>query len=127
MLYYNQKEKRRENSKMLAIDLTNMTYHAEVDRATRFSIINKTVGFGNPVYIASDKKGRDATATLTDTGVLIVRDLTNKIITAYVASVKQAMDVYKRATGNDKMPRKLWATINYNNNTEAWKKMIAVA
>ena len=65
---------------MPAIDLTNMTYHAEIDRATRFSIINKTVGFGNPVYIASDKKGRDATATLTDTGVLIVRDLTNKII-----------------------------------------------
>ena len=110
---------------MPPIDLTKQTAHAILDREVRFSIIEKTVGWGTPVVIAPDKKGRDATATLTDTGVLIIRQPDGTIITAWVASVAQAQAVWGRATGNLKMPRKLWNVVNYNNNTRYWRNLVA--
>ena len=110
---------------MKPIDLTVVSHHVEVDRQARFDIIKKTVGFGSPVVEAPDKKGRDCTATLTDTGVIVIIDPYGMIVTAWIASVKQAQAVYGRATGSLKMPRQLWNTVNYNNNTELWRKKIA--
>lgn len=110
---------------MPPVDFTKMSAHAIVDRKVRFSIIEKTIGWGSPVVVAPDKKGRDATATLTDTGVIIIRDFNNTIISAWIASVKQAQAVYGRATGNIMMPRELWNVVNYNNNTSYWKNKVA--
>lgn len=110
---------------MPPIDLTKMSAHAILDREVRFDIIEKTVGWGTPVVMAPDKKGRDATATLTDTGVMVIREPDGTIITAWIASVRQAQAVWGRATGNIKMPAALWNVINYNNNTEYWKNKVA--
>ena len=110
---------------MKAIDLTTVSHHVIVDRKTRFEIIEKTVGFGNPVVEAPDKKGRDCTATLTDTGVIVIIDPFGIIVTAWIASVKQAVSVYSRATGKTQLPQKLWNMVNYNNNTEFWQKKVA--
>lgn len=109
---------------MREIDLTNMSAHVIIDRKTRIEIIEKTVGWGTPIVEASDKKGRDATATLTSTGVLIVRGADNMIITAFIATVRQAQAVWNRA-GAGKMPTWLWNMINYNNNTAYWKMRVA--
>ena len=110
---------------MKAIDLTAVSYHVIADRQTRFNIINKTVGFGNPVVETTDKKGTDCTTTLTDTGVIVIIDSHGIIVTAWIASVKQALAVYSRATGTTKMPKQLWNMVNYNNNTELWQKVAA--
>lgn len=110
---------------MKAIDLTTVSYHVIADRKTRFEIIEKTVGFGNPVVEAPDKKGRDCTATLTDTGVIVIIDPLGIIVTAWIASVKQAIAVYSRATGKQQLPKELWNMVNYNNNTALWQKKVA--
>lgn len=110
---------------MAPIDLTLMTYHAQAERAERFNLIEKTVGWGTPLVVAPDKKERDATATLTTSGVIVIRSFDNVIITAYIGTMSQAKTVWERATGNLKMPRSLWLQINYNNNTKLWQKMAA--
>ena len=106
-------------------DLTNLTAHATIDRKVRFDFIENTIGFGNPVVTCKkdrDKNG-DALATLTDTGVIVIQEeVTETVITAYIASIKQASYLYRKSKGNNKMPSALWAIINYNNNTEWYKK-----
>lgn len=111
---------------MKELDLTNMSAHAIIDRADRFSAIENSIGWGKPIAEAPDKQGNDATATLTDTGVLVVRNRDNMIITAFVATVRQAQAVWGRGHGG-RMPQKLWNVINYNNNTEYWKRITAAA
>ena len=110
---------------MKPIDLTVRSYHVEVERQDRFDIINKTVGFGIPVVEGPDRKGRDCTATLTSTGVIVIIDPHGVIVTAWIASVKQAVDVYRSATGSDKLPKRLWNMVNYNNNTRLWQAIAA--
>ena len=99
--------------------------HVVVDRQARINLIEKTIGWGNPVIEAPDKKGRDCKAVLTDTGVIIILDPYGIIVTAWIASVKQAIAVYARATGNTVLPQKLWWIINYNNNSKEWQRKIA--
>lgn len=107
-------------------DLTVISDHVDNDRRARFAMIEKTIGFGNPIAEAQDRKpGGNCTRTLTDTGVIIVINPYGTIITAFVAGVKQALQVYSDATGTTKMPKKLWNMVNYNNNTMEWKKAIA--
>ena len=92
---------------MKYIDLQKVSRHVTVDRQTRISIIEKTVGWGKALVEAPDKKGRDCTALLTSTGVIAI------------------LEPDKRATGNYEMPKELWKMVNYNNNTELWHKMAA--
>ena len=110
---------------MKYIDLQKVSRHVTVDRQTRISIIEKTVGWGKALVEAPDKKGRDCTALLTSTGVIAILEPDGTMVTAWIASVKQAQAVYKRATGSYEMPKELWKMVNYNNNTELWHKMAA--
>jgi hypothetical protein len=119
------KEKRKEIKKMKQIDLSKASAHVLIDRKTRVEIIEKTVGFGTPFVEASDIKQRDCTAILTTTGVIVIMDENGEIITTWIASVKQAVSVYARATGTAKLPKWIWNIVNYNNNTEMWQKMVA--
>lgn len=107
------------------IDLTNMSAHVIVDRQARINNIENSVGWGTEIITAPDKKERDATATLTSTGVIIIRSLDGMIITAWIASVAQAQAVWGRAKGTARLPRWLWNVVNYNNNTEYWKNLVA--
>ena len=111
---------------MRTFDINTISDHADKDRKARFEMIAKTIGFGTPIAEATDKKENgDCVRTLTDTGVLVVIDPYGVIVTAWVASIKQACRIYKEATNNTRMPKKLWNIINYNNNTAEWKKVIA--
>lgn len=110
---------------MKTIDLTNVSAHVVIDRKTRFDIIEKTVGFGTPIVEAPDKKGRDCTVILTTTGVICIIGADGMMVTTWIASVAQAIAVYARATGKTKLPIKLWDMVNYNNNTETWRKKVA--
>lgn len=108
-------------------DPTNLTAHAVIERINRIEFIEETIGFGNPIFTCKkdrDKYG-DAIATLTDTGVIIIQEeVTETIITTYIATVKQAYTLYYLATGTTKMPKALWTRINYNNNTEWYRRRV---
>ena len=110
---------------MKTIDLTKVSYHVINDRQTRFDIIENTVGWGETVYQAQDLKDNTCVDVLTSTGVYAVIDAYGMLITAWVASVKQATTLYKRATKQEQMPKALWNMINYNNNTALWQKLAA--
>ena len=107
------------------IDLTRMSAHIIVDREARISMIERTIGWGTEIITAPDKKERDATATLTSTGVIIIRSLDGMIITAWIASVPQAVSVWIRGAGNNHLPSWLWNVVNYNNNTDYWRNKVA--
>ena len=107
------------------IDLTRMSAHVIIDRKARINLIERTIGWGTEIITAPDKKERDATATLTSTGVIIIRSFDGVIITAWVASVRQALAVWIRGTGSNHIPSWLWNVINYNNNTEYWRNKVA--
>lgn len=110
---------------MKTLDTTYMSAHFIVDRKTRIEIIEKTVGFGKPVYEAPNKYATTKTDILTDTGVYVVVAEDGMIVTAWIADVRQAELLYKRATGKKFLPSYLWAVVNYNNNTKEWHRMAA--
>lgn len=112
------------------IDLTNMSAHAIIDRKARFNFIENTIGFGERVCSAKkdrDEKG-DAVATLTSTGVVIIEvEETKEIITAYIGTLQQVKTIWCKANKTKRMEEKLWQMVNYNNNTENYKRACGIA
>jgi hypothetical protein len=107
------------------IDLTCMSAHVIIDRADRVRHIENSVGWGTKIVEVPDKKNETATATLTSTGVMVITGLDGLMITAWIANVSQAVAVWKTAKGDRPMPRWLWNVVNYNNNTDYWKNLVA--
>ena len=113
---------------MPPIDFTNMSYHATEERKDRFATIEQLTGWGHSCAIAVGHIDKTTTETLTSTGVVIVRNQDNMIITAYIARVGQAKRIWEQAThGKVNFPRKLWNRVQYNNNTKEWKKICGLA
>ena len=102
-----------------------MSAHVTVDRADRIRNIENSVGWGTIVVKAPDRNSENVNRVLTSTGVLIVQAEDGFMITAWVASVRQAVAVWKKAKGDKPLPKWLWNVINYNNNTDYWKQVIA--
>lgn len=99
---------------MKVINTEHRTGHVRIERPDRMSNIENSVGWGEVVAIAPDRKGRTAINVLTSTGVFVVRGFDGNIITAWVASRSQAKDIWKRATGNDELPAWLWEKVKDN-------------
>lgn len=104
----------------MPIDYTNISYHVLHDRKSRYSVIENTIGFGSPVCTFKDETDKTY-KTLTSTGVIVIRNFMNMIVTLYIARPAQASKLYVKAT-NEKLPRKLDLMVHYNNNTTYWKK-----
>ena len=95
---------------------TNMTHHARFDRANRLNYIVDTIGIGEVVCTYRQKcyDGRDAFLKLTSTGVIMVVNEENKIITAYIATIGEAIGVYREATTRHELPSGLYKRIRQN-------------
>ena len=99
----------------------NMTSHARNDRRARLEYIVDTVGIGK-VMCESCYEDRRANYShyskqLTSTGVIILRSANNDVITAYIATFGQALEVWQRAFGsNKKMLPALNAKVRANEN-----------
>lgn len=119
----NQKKGKKKMNKI--IDLTMMSYHAIVERANRVSNIENSIGWGEIVAEAPDRNDANVRRALTSTGVLLVLGENDFIITAWVAEVRQAAAVWKKANNGARMPRQLWNMVNYNNNTTYWQNLVA--
>ena len=110
---------------MRKIDTTKMSAHVIIDRKFRIDLIENTIGWGTKIVTVPDKENSGAFATLTSTGVMVITAEDGMMITTWVASVKQAVAVWKTAKGDRPLPKWLWNVVNYNNNTTAWQKMVA--
>lgn len=97
---------------MINCQLTN---HAMYDRKNRLAYIHNTIGFGDIIECQAEQY--DKVLQLTDSGVVLVRSLrTNEqpLITAYIATISEAINIFYSATNNAKMPNYLWKKINRN-------------
>ena len=100
--------------------------HVILDRPIRYARIQKTIGMGKPIAIAPDRKHRDCFNILTDTGVCVIKSFDGTIVTLWVATLAQAIDIYQRTTGSNKLPQKIYETVK-SNNTGARKKYYQIA
>lgn len=71
------------------------TKHFRNDRIERATYIAQTIGFGEVVREINDYyQGRFERRQLTETGVIIVRNIDNVIVTMFIASIKQVKGMY---------------------------------
>jgi len=100
---------------MPPIDLTNMSYHAQEERKNRLTFI-EALGIGVPVATVEkkDEQGRKYYKTLTSTGVMVIRNADNMIITLYLAGIGQAIKVFRESYGGVRMPEELYNKIMMN-------------
>lgn len=77
---------------------TKVTIHFERDRLERATYIAKVVGFGEVVKVGTgyDKQGRYYSKHITDTGVLIVKNQYEAIITTFLLRPGQLVALYKQ-------------------------------
>lgn len=76
------------------LEIQKMTKHLTEDRINRAVYIAMTTGVGNEVYRVFDES-RKSYSCLTDTGVIVVRNPQDVIITMYYASMAQAFAISK--------------------------------
>jgi hypothetical protein len=122
VLYYNQKEGRKTQTnrkgkkEMPPIDITNISYHVLNDRKGRMEQI-RAVGMGSPIAVVteSDNNNQQITKTLTSTGVIVIRNVENMIITMYLAEVYQAVRIFRTCYGNVRLPDDIYNKITLNN------------
>ena len=97
---------------------TNMTYHSRYERYDRLTYILEKIGdFGETVAVAEQYDEvceRWAVLHLTSTGILIVKALDGKVITAYIPRTGKAISVYKTCFGDKRMPNALYKRICWN-------------
>lgn len=90
-----------------------ITQHIKKDRIDRYMNIKQFFGLGDPYLIIHNA---DRASILTDTGIILI---TNKdksvLITCYVATLKQAMAMYRSVYGKQKMPMWLYNKVKNNN------------
>lgn len=97
-----------------------MTYHAKNDRITRFEFILQTVGAGKKeiateIFISPTSQNRKAKSVLMDNGVIYIFSIeNNKLITAYIASISQAVALYKKCHKCNKCPQTLMNVLYKN-------------
>ena len=90
-----------------------MTRHIKEERLDRLTYIAMNVGFGNVVL--EQTRGSDGKRDcLTDTGVLLVKDIVNEVlITAYVIDINKATAMYKNC-GFQSVPQSMKRVIIRN-------------
>lgn len=89
--------------------------HVKNERIDRFMNIQQFFGIGEE-YLSVYKDGK--TTVLTNTGIILIMSADKKIlVTCYVATMNQAMALYRIKRGNKKMPQWLYCKIIKNNKT----------
>ena len=90
-----------------------MSKHAQQDRTDRLVYIATTIGFGE---IVIEHRHEDVRECITDTGVVMIKSLTEDfLITAYICDIDKAMAIC-RAIGMAQVPNALYRKILKNRN-----------
>ena len=101
---------------MPPIDITNISAHSFNDRKERIAQIH-AVGMGTPIAVIKeiDTQGRTVSKTLTSTGVIVIRNNENMIITLYLAEIHQAVKIFRENYGKVRLPEDIYNKILLNN------------
>lgn len=107
----------------MTAEKTLVSDHAKKDRIDRLTACLTTIGYNDFSLIVEDtKRGNNTTKYLTDTGIMIIRDTdTKRIVTGYMATVQQAIRMYREA-GYERMPNGMYKRIVRNN--EKYKELL---
>ena len=88
-----------------------MTKHAYVDRFDRLAACVELLGYNEIIYERPDSRNSNVINCITDTGIVFVRAADDgKIITGYMATVKQLVAIYQ-----GHVPQKLFNAAVKNN------------
>jgi UDP-N-acetylglucosamine enolpyruvyl transferase len=92
-----------------------VTIHFSQDRIERATYIAETVGFGEVIRTAEyyDSDGRYACQQITDTGVVVIRNDRNMLVTMYIAEPDQMIEIFHRF-GWGRVPVALWNKVKKN-------------
>ena len=75
---------------------TNLSSHVRNDRTDRLALIATTIGFGEIIKIkVKPGKYGDVQMCITDTGVTIIKDLNDKVITAYACRINELTFIFE--------------------------------
>lgn len=87
--------------------------HASQERIERLMYLNLHIGIGNEVC---SMRGLvpDRREVLTDTGVMLILSDEDVVITAYLATMRQAMRVWRSNYDNMRMPNRLYRKVIEN-------------
>ena len=85
--------------------MTNLTFHAECERANRLQALEEILGFTNAVLeikcYEEEKK-----YLLTSSGIIVVKNLyRDTVITAYMANINQCYRLYRMAGKSQISPK----------------------
>lgn len=74
-----------------------VTIHFRDERVERATYIAETVGFGEVIRTAESYRadGLYGVTQITSTGVIIVRGISNALVTMYIAKPEQIVNLYK--------------------------------
>lgn len=94
--------------------LFKLSEHASREREERLLYIAMNVGLGEQVVcrVASQKSNRQE--ALTDSGVILILNNEDKVITAYIATIDKATAIWRTAHGNSRMIESLYTRIISN-------------
>lgn len=93
------------------------TYHASVERIDRINLIIDLFkgDWGTPVCAVQSISNPTSECVLTTNGIIVVRGITTKkLLTMWVASIDQAVAIYKEATHQRYLPNGLYAQVLAN-------------
>lgn len=90
-----------------------VSMHLQNDRGDRVAYIQRTVGFGD--VIMAEMPSRGAIRALTDTGVVLVLSNDKKrLLTAFIATLSQAIDIYSVNYDTARLPKYFHKIITRN-------------
>ena len=100
----------------MTAEKTTISHHASNDRIERLTACLATLGMNEYVLSVKDtERNNNTTKFLTDTGIIIIRNSDNgNVVTGYMASISQAIKMYKVA-GFEKMPNGMYRKVVRNN------------
>ena len=94
-----------------------LSKHASVDRIERLYYLMETLGIGEEVCWSFSKAGQNRRQILTSTGVVLVLGEDECVITAYVATMKEATYIWHTShptRANQTMPQWLYTRVVHN-------------
>ncbi len=92
-----------------------ISYHAKMERVERISYIIDFCGGEFGSAIAEIYDNNNGKVVLTERGIVIVYNaITGNLVTMFIATVNQGVNIYKACHNSKKCPKELMKTLNNN-------------
>lgn len=99
--------------------------HASRDRLERMMFLSMEIGLGDEICHLTREKD-NYKEVLTSTGLILIIDEFNYLITAYVANLDKAFAIWRNVKGSAKMPNALYKKIIRNKENYSISQEISI-